>query len=103
MVGQKQEKGQKLIIYCVDISGSMDTYVENKSRIAAVRQAIGDEIKRMKFKNQKVKIGIVAFGSEVVVYTKTGNKNIPSSTYLDFDQLVAQAKKIKGFGSSINK
>jgi Mg-chelatase subunit ChlD len=38
-----------MIVYCIDISGSMDTQFEGKSRLAAVKEAIRDEIKRMKF------------------------------------------------------
>ena len=55
----------------------------------------------MKFQQQNIKIGIITFGDLVSVYTKLGNKNIPSDTYYDFDKIIRQAKKIKGFADSI--
>lgn len=38
-----------MIIYCIDISGSMDTVYQGKTRLEAIKEAIRDEIKRMKF------------------------------------------------------
>lgn len=45
----------------------MDTKFQNKSRLAAVKEAILDEIKRMKFEKENVNIGIIAFGSLVTL------------------------------------
>lgn len=44
-----QSDKENLLIYCIDISGSMDMEFEGKSRLAAVQEAIIDELKRMKF------------------------------------------------------
>ena len=46
---RENRRGEKMIIYCIDISGSMDTDFKGKSRLEAVKEAIRDEIKRMKF------------------------------------------------------
>ena len=39
---RKEERGQKTILYCIDISGSMDTVFQGKSRLNAVKEAIRD-------------------------------------------------------------
>lgn len=44
--------------------------VEGKSRLNAVKEAISDEIKRMKFEKEKVRVGIITFGSQVTLYSK---------------------------------
>ena len=37
-----KDKKDKLIIYCIDISGSMDTDFKGKTRLEAVKEAIRD-------------------------------------------------------------
>lgn len=48
-LASSQEDKESLLLYCIDISGSMDMEFEKKSRLAAVQEAIIDELKRMKF------------------------------------------------------
>ena len=55
----------KMLIFCIDISGSMDCVFGGKSRLNSVKEAIGDEIKRLKFEKSKIKVGLITFGSEV--------------------------------------
>lgn len=47
-MNEESEK-ESLLLYCIDISGSMDMEFQGKSRLEAVKEAIVDELKRMKF------------------------------------------------------
>ena len=90
--GKMEEKkagyGEKTIIYCVDISGSMDCGVAGKSRLEAVKEAINDEVNRMKFEKEKVRIGIITFGSLVSLYGKNGETTvIPQQHYYTLDKI----------------
>ena len=40
--GADRDKKEKMILYCIDISGSMDTQFQGKSRLEAVKEAIRD-------------------------------------------------------------
>lgn len=62
----------------------MDTNFQNKTRLEAVKEAICDEIKRMKVEKDDSRIAIVTFGSNVSLETVTGAMNIPSLYYMDF-------------------
>ena len=49
---EESDDSNKILIFCIDISGSMDMRVlGNKSRLDTVKEAIIDEINRMKFEN----------------------------------------------------
>jgi hypothetical protein len=56
----------------------MDTHFQNKTRLEAVKEAICDEIKRMKVEKDDSRIAIITFGSKVSLETVTGSMNIPS-------------------------
>ena len=90
-------RGEKMIIYCIDISGSMDTDFKGKTRLEAVKEAIRDEIKRMKFQGENAKVAVITFGSEVNVMMQPKNAQIPPGDYYDFDKIAASASKIKEF------
>ena len=47
----------------------MDTQFQNKSRLEAVKEAIIDELKRMKFEKSKTDIATITFGSVVTLYS----------------------------------
>lgn len=66
----------------------MDTDVHGKSRLEAVQEAIGDEIKRMKFEKERVKIGLITFGSLVTLYCEKSQTTIPNMNYYNFENLV---------------
>lgn len=48
LMNEEPEK-ESLLLYCIDISGSMDMEFQGKSRLEAVKEAVVDELKRMKF------------------------------------------------------
>ena len=67
-----------------------------------MKEAIRDEIKRMKFEGEKVKVGVITFGSEVSVKKIKGKDvTIPSNLYYDFDAITKHASKIEGFDHPI--
>ena len=47
--GKEGDGENKMLIFCIDISGSMDFVFEGKSRLESVKEAIKDEVNRMKF------------------------------------------------------
>ncbi len=46
----------------------MDQEYQKKTRLGAIKEAIVDELKRMKFEKDRLKIGIITFGSLVSVF-----------------------------------
>jgi hypothetical protein len=53
----------------------MDMQIEGKSRLESVKEAIKDEIKRMKFEKENIKIGLITFGNIVTLQTSNSKKN----------------------------
>lgn len=72
-----------MLIYCIDISGSMDQVYEKKSRLDAVKEAITDELKRMKSEKNNTEIAIVTFGSNVTLYNQD-SVIVPAHLYNNF-------------------
>lgn len=81
----------------------MDTQYLNKSRLEAVKEAITDELKRMKFEKSKNDIAIITFGSVVTLYSDEDSVAIPSNLYNSFEGVVDFAKGIKHFSFSLTK
>jgi uncharacterized protein YegL len=61
----------------------MDMTFQNKTRLEAVKEAIIDELKRMKFEKKKTQIAIMTFGSIVTLYNQN-SVNIPEKHYNSF-------------------
>ena len=81
---------EKVLIFCIDVSGSMDFQVEGKSRIESVQEAISDEIKRFKFEKEAIKVGLITFGSYVTLIGdghKFKETRLDTSLYKNFDGL----------------
>ena len=77
-----------MLIFCIDISGSMDYRFGAKSRLESVKEAILDEVNRLKFEKEKIKIGLVTFGSYVNLIGDNKafkQKQLPTETYQSFD------------------
>jgi Mg-chelatase subunit ChlD len=91
-----------MLIYCIDISGSMDMVFEKKSRLDAVKEAITDELKRMKSEKNNTEIAIVTFGSNVSVYSQD-SVVVPTNLYDNFEGVVNFAKGVKDFSFTLNK
>lgn len=64
---EEEVNENKVLIFCIDVSGSMDFQIQGKSRLQSVQQAILDQINRSKFDKEKIKIGIITFGSYVTL------------------------------------
>lgn len=84
-----------MILYCIDVSGSMDTQFKGKSRLEAVKEAIRDEIKRMKFEGEKIKVGVINFGSVVSIKAKGEDIAVPNHLYYDFEGLANYARGVR--------
>lgn len=98
----EEDNANKLLIFCIDVSSSMETYVETKSRLEAVKEAIADELSRMKAEKENFNVGLIAFGSSVtLIGTKKGQEKLDSQIYEDFDKIVAASSKIKEFCKSV--
>jgi hypothetical protein len=80
----------------------MDQVYEKKTRLEAVKEAITDELKRMKSEKINIEIAVVTFGSNVTVYNQD-NANVPSHLYNSFEGVVDYAKEIKDFSFSLGK
>lgn len=75
----EEDNANKLLIFCIDVSSSMETYVETKSRLEAVKEAIADELSRMKAEKENFNVGLIAFGSSVtLIGTKKGQEKLDS-------------------------
>jgi len=81
----------------------MDIQYQNKSRLEAVKEAIADELKRMKFEKSKTDIAIITFGSVVTLYSDGDGVAVPSNVYDSFEGVVNFAKGIKKFSFSLAK
>jgi uncharacterized protein YegL len=80
----------------------MDTVFQNKTRLEAVKEAIIDELKRMKFEKSKTEVAIITFGSLVTLYSDD-SVNVPSNIYDNFDGVINFAKGIKNISFSLTK
>lgn len=56
------------VIFCLDISGSMNSYAGNVSKLQCVKSAILGQIKEMKDKTPNQKLILITFGSLVTVH-----------------------------------
>ena len=60
-------------MFCIDVSPSMGNAVTTKSsRLDCVREAVRDEINRMKMERSTKIVGLMCFGSEVVIFDHKG-------------------------------
>ena len=84
----------------------MDCVVEGKTRLNSVKEAILDEINRMKAEKEKIKVGIITFGSQV--HLRGDGKLfkefvLPTNLYKNFDGICNELKNIDNFCMSIDK
>jgi uncharacterized protein YegL len=94
---EEESKEGKVLIFCVDVSGSMDTMCEGISRLDSVKEALLDEIKRLKFEKEPIKIGIITFGSYVSLIGdghKFKEVRLEPKIYNSFEQLVGRVASI---------
>ncbi len=59
----ERESNEKMLIFCIDISGSMDMSFEGKTRLESVKEAILDEVNRLNYEKENIKIGLITFGN----------------------------------------
>ena len=91
---------EKVLIFCIDVSGSMDFQVEGKSRLESVQEAIADEISRFKFEKEAIKVGLITFGSYVTLIGdghKFKQTRLDTSLYKNFEGLAQDVSKINNF------
>lgn len=65
-----------------------------------MKEAITDEINRLKFEKSKIKVGLITFGSEVHLIgdgKKFKPKLLDPANYSDFNKMVKEASKIQNF------
>ena len=80
--------------------------IGNKTRLDVVKEAIIDEINRMNFEKEVIKIGLVTFGSLVTLIGdgKTFKEtNVNNAIYNDFDKIVQECSKVKKFAAPISE
>jgi Mg-chelatase subunit ChlD len=83
------------IIFCLDISGSMDTIVEDKcSRLELVKEAIRAQVDEMVKSNPLRKAGLVLFGSNVIIIGDGFGQETSSTAGVDdWDKIRSFAQK----------
>lgn len=89
-----------MLIFCIDISGSMDYNIEGKTRLESVKEAIIDELNRLNFEKTEIKVGLITFGSYVTMIGDAKSfkeKVLDHGLYSNFDGLISEVKKIKNF------
>lgn len=89
-----EEDSDQILIFCIDISSSMDDNVQTDSKkgptnkLQCVKEAIIDELRNLREKGTK-KVGIVTFGSEVNIL---GDGSKPATklqcNIYNFDEIV---------------
>ena len=76
-----------------------------KSRLGCVREAISSEISRMKVEKEKIKVGLVTFGSSVRLIgdgSEFKAINLNEGCFNDFKEIVRNVSKINHFCQPIN-
>eukprot|EP01108_Squamamoeba_japonica_P002737 TRINITY_DN233_c0_g1_i1.p1 TRINITY_DN233_c0_g1~~TRINITY_DN233_c0_g1_i1.p1 ORF type:complete len:570 (+),score=353.08 TRINITY_DN233_c0_g1_i1:68-1711(+) len=88
---QQQQPARPLVLFAVDISGSMSvtTQVNGKhvSRLDCMKQALCAQIKKLSEEEPECKVGVLTFGSVVTFDNGLRKRQLPSSVYQDFARL----------------
>lgn len=84
------------MVFVIDVSPSMGNWVTKEStRIDCVREAVQDEVNRMKMERSTKIVGLIAFGSEVIVFDHQKGKSLKmnSNNFENFEKIAAEASK----------
>lgn len=91
------------MVFVIDVSPSMGNQVTNKlTRLDCVREAVQDEVTKMKMEKSTKIVGLIAFGSEVTVFDhKKGSfMKMDVNNFEDFKKIAKEASgySIKDWG-----
>lgn len=81
-------------MFVIDVSPSMGNHVTDTStRIDCVREAVYDEVVKMRMEKSTKIVGLIAFGEEVTVFDHKKGKTFKmnKSNFDNFDKISKQA------------